>query len=355
MVSKGVGGAHLKTAFAFGLVAILVVFLFWLRYIVLLSFLGLLLGILLDAMARFEMRWLRLPRVAAVVVAAVIFVVGVLGTLGLLAVPLVSEGTALVQSLPQRMSQITRTLDRYEQEFPWLRRFLPSTRPEDNPPGQARPLEMAKTALFTVSTALEWSADALAAFFLGLFLAWDPERWLQGVARLWPGNAIDRRIALLRQMGSALRSYLFTLAVYIVAMGSLWTLGLWLIGIDYPLLFGVIGGLVEVVPYLGPLIALIPPLLYALTVEPLKAIYVVLLYTLLHIVEGYILVPYLLHEREHLPPPLVVLSILAFGTLFGPLGVILSVPLGIVGYVWVVETVYRSRELAPSPQPPADP
>jgi predicted PurR-regulated permease PerM len=74
----------------------------------------------------------------------------------------------------------------------------------------------------------------------------------------------------------------------------------------------------------------------------MKVLLVVLLYAVLHIVEGYILVPYLLHRQEHLPPPLVVLSILVFGSLFGVLGVILAVPLGMAGYVLAQETVYES-------------
>lgn len=148
---------------------------------------------------------------------------------------------------------------------------------------------------------------------------------------------------LYSKVASALQNYLFTVGIYMVVMGALWSVGLWLIGIDYPLLFGVIGGLVEVVPYVGPLIGLVPPLIVAITLGPMKVGFVLVLYALLHIVEGYILVPYLLHRQEHLPPPLVVLSILAFGSVFGVLGVILAVPLGMAGYVLAKETIYEGE------------
>ncbi len=75
-----------------------------------------------------------------------------------------------------------------------------------------------------------------------------------------------------------------------------------------------------------------------------EGLHVALLYAVLHILEGYILVPYVLHERERFPPPLVVLSILVAGTMFGVLGVLLSVPLGTTVYFWAKETVYKSRQ-----------
>jgi predicted PurR-regulated permease PerM len=98
-----------------------------------------------------------------------------------------------------------------------------------NPPAApaetvAKVPQLAKKALFTASAALESGATALAIFFLALFLAWDPDRWLRSVAELWPGPWVEERIELFRKIGVGLRSYLFTLAIYIVAMGVAWSL-----------------------------------------------------------------------------------------------------------------------------------
>jgi predicted PurR-regulated permease PerM len=339
---KGVASGPWKAALAFGVVAVVLAFLYWLQQVLLLAFLALLLAILLHTLAGVGIRYLKMSRPVAVVLAAVIFIVGVLGTLSLLAVPVMQQGTALMKALPERMSFLTRKVEEYREEFPWLRSVLPSTKAQ--PPSDKegpKPVEVAKTAFFTVSTAMEAAGAALATFFLGLFLAWDPERWLKGLAEVGPKGSRAWRMELYTKVASALKNYLFTVGIYMVMMGALWTVGLWLIGIDYPLLFGVIGGLVEVVPYVGPLIGLVPPLIVAITLGPMKVIFVVVLYAILHIVEGYILVPYILHRREHLPPPLVVLSILAFGSVFGVLGVILAVPLGMAGYVWGCETIYN--------------
>jgi predicted PurR-regulated permease PerM len=91
------------------------------------------------------------------------------------------------------------------------------------------------------------------------------------------------------------------------------------------------------------MLGLIPPLVLAIAGGTAKVLWVVALYVLLHIFEGYVLVPFLMHRKEHLPAPLVVISILVCSKLFGTLGVILAVPLATAGYVLLNETVYAPR------------
>ena len=333
-----------KTAFAFAVAAIAVILTLRAQSVLLISFLGLLLGVLMDAVAGLGIRWLRLPRPVGVILAAILFLGAIAGTLILVASPLISQGTELVHSLPQKTAGLSQRLEQYRKQYPFLDRFLPQENSAKNNSSQSsgKSSEVAKKAVGVVSGAFEGAARALATFFLALFLAWDPERWIWGVAQLWPRQVMARRVALFRCIGGALRSYLISIGIAIIAMAVMWSLGLWLIGVEYALLFGVIAGIVEVVPYIGPLLGAVPPFLYALSAGGSKAIYVLLLYAVLHILEGYILVPYVLQEREKLPPPLVVLSILLAGELFGLLGVLLAVPLGTVAYVSVREAVAPS-------------
>lgn len=289
MEVAALGLGRWKTAFALALAAVVVVALYWLRTVILEVFLALLLGILLDGITWVGMRFLRLPRGGAVVLAAVVFVLGLLAALALILVPLVKEGTDLVQSMPQTIASIDRRVEEARHKFPWLNRVWPVNSAKAPAETAAKVPQLAKKALFTASAALEIGATALAVFFLGLFLAWDPERWLRGVAELWPGPWVEERVELFRKIGFGLRSYLFTLAIYIVTMGVAWSLGLWIIGIQYPLLFGAIGGLAEVVPYVGPMLGLVPPLLIAMTAGPVGA--------------SSFLVPLPLLSFSHLPPP----------------------------------------------------
>jgi predicted PurR-regulated permease PerM len=331
-------------AFWLGLAAVVVVVLWWLEMVLLLVFLALIVGILLDAMAEVAIRHLKIRRSLAVVLAAFVFLLAIASVVTLLAVPMAQQASNFVKSIPETVAQLTQKVETYRKTHPSIGRFLPALTSRNEAATQPQTAAIAKKAIVTASTALEAGANALATFFLALFLAWNPERWNRGIAMLWPDGNLAQRIALFSKLGAALRSYLISLAVAIVMMGVFWTLGLWIVGIPYPLFFGVIGGVVEVVPYVGPLIGLIPPLVVSMTMGWMEVIYVLVVYAVLHIIEGYILVPLVMHQREHLPPPLVVLSILVFGSLFGILGVILAVPLGTIGYVLIVELVYKKRE-----------
>jgi predicted PurR-regulated permease PerM len=314
---------------------------YWLRKELLLTFMALILAVLLDAVATLGTRFLKMRQGLAVVLAAVLLVAATGTALTLIAIPIVQQGTEFVQNLPKKIATFDRTVAQYRERFPWIERFWPATEAPAQPNGKAP--QLAKKALVTASAALEDAATALAVFFLALFLAIDPNRWLRGVAQLWPGPGVEDRIALIRRIGSGLRSYLVMMGLYIVVMGAAWALGLWLIGIDYPLLFGAIGGLAEIVPYLGPMIGLIPPLLIAFSAGMTKILSVLGLYIVLHILEGYVLVPLLMAKSEHLPAPMVVLSILVCGTLFGTLGVVLALPLATAVYVIANETIYAGR------------
>jgi predicted PurR-regulated permease PerM len=331
-----------KLAFLFGLGAIVVVFLFWSLQTLLLIFLGLLIGIVLDAIASVGVRFLKMPRGVAVVTAAVLLLAACAGALSLLIVPLLREGTGFMEALPERTARFTQRIEQYREDIPWLKQFLPEFNPNESAGPKTPPTETAKKAVSTASSLLDWLFEALSTFFLALYLAWSPDRWLKGVAELWPKGNPDDRIAVYCRIGGALRSYLFSMAVYVVAMGTMWTIGLWMIGINYAILFGAIGGLVEIAPYIGPTLGLIPPLLFALTLGKAKVFSVLALYAFLHIIEGYVLVPYILHRKEHLPAPIVVLSLLIFGKL-GLLGFILAVPLGTLCYVLANELIYKNH------------
>lgn len=335
--------ASARLAIWLGVVAVVVVLLGRLQTVLLLAFLSLMGAVLLDAIVSWCVRRWGLRRGPVLVATAVVVVLVVSGFLALLVVPVVHQAERFVENLPETMSNLSEKIQRIEHRHPALDGMLPDTGGNGAAARGPQPTEVAKSAWFTVSTALGVLADGLAAFFLAIFLAWDPQRWMRGIATIWPLGDVTHHMTLLHKMGAALRSYLLSLGLAIVVMAVLWMLGLWLIGIDYPLFFGVIGGVVEVVPYVGPLIGLIPPLIIAIDMGGMTVVWVLALYAALHVIEGYVLIPLVMHKREHLPPPLVVLSILVFGSLWGILGVILAVPLGTLGYVLVVESVYRKR------------
>jgi predicted PurR-regulated permease PerM len=321
------------------------ILLYWLRNVVLMCVIALLLALILASIASLCCRFLRLPRAPAVILSALLLLCAMAGTVLLIVIPLLNESAGLMDTMKQDLTAVAARLEKWEHEYLWLSQILPHAEKAASAPQGPTAAAAARTAFITLSGLLDGAADALAIFFLAIFLAWNPDRYLQGIAELGPPETTAKRLGLYRQIGDALRGYLFTYGIYILAMGALWAIGLWLMGLPYFLVFGVLGGLAEVAPYIGPFLALIPPLVVTLATSPDKAIYLLGLYVVLHIVEGYVLVPWLMHEREHLPPAMIILSLLVCGTLFGTLGVLLAVPIATMVYVIADELIYRPRRI----------
>ena len=118
-------------------------------------------------------------------------------------------------------------------------------------------------------------------------------------------------------------------------MGTSAGVGIWLLGVigalpggqQYALLFGVWVAFTELIPYLGPWLGAIPPLIYALVVHPVSAIWVTLLFLGIHQVEGHIVVPNVMGNALRLNPLLVIFGLLAGAEIYGLLGVLIALPL----------------------------
>ena len=110
-------------------------------------------------------------------------------------------------------------------------------------------------------------------------------------------------------------------------MASLSTISFLIAGLDYPLLFGVIIAITNVIPYLGPYIGGAFPVLYALIDSPSLAVIILVIVVIIQVIESDIISPYLHGKRNDINPVLVIFGLVFFGKIFGVIGMILSVPL----------------------------
>lgn len=107
-------------------------------------------------------------------------------------------------------------------------------------------------------------------------------------------------------------------------------IGLWIIGVKYSLVLGILTGLLEIVPYVGPIVSGAIALLLAYSQSSSAVVYVFLLYILLHYVESWFLAPMFMKMTTSLHPAAIVISLLVGARLFGFVGLILAVPLTVM-------------------------
>lgn len=178
-------------------------------------------------------------------------------------------------------------------------------------------------------------ADLLVVIFAGIYLATQPNFYRIGAIKLVP--RARRKIAAEAMLESerALRLWLKGQAVAMVVVGLLVGFGLWALGMPSALTLGLLAGVLEFIPFAGPIIAAIPAVLIALAVSPELALWVTLLYVAVQQFEGNLLTPLVQQYAVDLPGVILLFSLLGFGTLFGTLGVVLAAPLSVVMFVLV--------------------
>ncbi len=152
--------------------------------------------------------------------------------------------------------------------------------------------------------------------------------------------AIDRRfpphggLPLTRRIERALAGYVRGQVILSTVIGASAGFGMWVLGATglvpgadkYALLFGLWTGLIEVIPYIGPWLAAVPPAVYALVVHPLGVVWVAALFVFIYQIEGHVVVPNVMANALRLHPLLVIFGLLAGGELYGLPGVLLALP-----------------------------
>lgn len=187
-------------------------------------------------------------------------------------------------------------------------------------------------------------ADALVVIVGGIFLAAQPRFYRSGAIKLVPPHRRALASAALTDSENALRLWLKAQLISMTVVGVLVGLGLWLIGVPSALTLGLIAGIVEFIPLVGPIIAAVPAILVALAVGPETALWTVGLYLLVQQIEGNLLQPLLQQYTVDLPAVILLFALLGFGTLFGALGIVLAAPLAVVVYV-LVKRLYVKEAL----------
>jgi predicted PurR-regulated permease PerM len=184
----------------------------------------------------------------------------------------------------------------------------------------------------------------------GIYLAAQPGLYRRGVLLLFPPSFRVEAERTFDLSARALRHWLLGQLAIMVIVGTLTGFGAWLIGLPSALALGIIAALLEFIPYLGPILTVIPAVLLGLTIGPEAALAAFALLILVQQLEGYVVTPLVQREAVTLPPALTLFALLAMGLLFGPLGLLFSAPLTVVAYVAVGE-LYVHRTLGEDVEP----
>ncbi len=184
-------------------------------------------------------------------------------------------------------------------------------------------------------TVLGWIAQLVLIPVVTFYLLRDWDLLVARINVLLPRTVEPTISRLARESDEVLGAFLRGQLSVMLALGTLYAVGLWLVGIDVGPLIGMIAGLISFVPYLGAIVGLGMALIAAVVqYQDWSHVFMVLaVFGVGQTIEGYVLVPKLVGDKIGMHPVAVIFAILAGGELFGFLGVLLALPAAAVAMV----------------------
>jgi predicted PurR-regulated permease PerM len=186
-------------------------------------------------------------------------------------------------------------------------------------------------------TVLGWVANLVLIPFLTFFFLRDWDLLVRRAAALVPRDRAAMVALLAKESDAVLGSFLRGQFMVMLTMGVFYALGLWLVGLEVGVLIGVAAGLLTFIPYIGPTTVLVGGVIAALVQfgDWQHIVGVLAVWGIGQLLESYVLTPKLVGDRVGLSPVTVVFAVMAGGTLFGFLGMLLALPVAAVANVLI--------------------
>ncbi len=321
------------------------------RSVFFLAFLGALFGLTLSA----GVTWLQrrgLPRSVGTLLLVTAFF-GVVGGLGALAAPRITEqAEELRHQLPDALNQVEQWVRRRQGSVTELLQAPTGERPESSTQREAghqqdsakagpqgdSPTEVRQSIaqqvgnlsghFFTVfSSTLAALGSLLIITFVAIYVALDPRTYRRGILHLVPHRGRAKAIEVMDATGATLRRWLVAQLIGMVIIGALTTAALLLLDVRAAVALGIIAGILEFVPYFGPILSSVPAIAMGFLDGPEKALWVALTYLVIQQLEGNVVTPLLMKEGLDLPPVLTIIGQSVMALAFGFVGLVIAMPL----------------------------
>jgi len=327
-----------KSIILFFAIAFLSVFIYQIKDVLLLLFASFIIASALCPTVDWMSK--KLPRGLAVFI---IYTIGLI----IIATVLVPFFAVLIEQTQEFIKQFpsyANELEKFTSHLKIISRnygMLPNTLQMMSPASKLGENIVSQSINFTIS----FITGIVAAFTLAvlvLFLILDKEELKQGFLKFFPEEMRNKAESITSTISQRVGGYVRGQLILMLTVGLFTSIGLFLLKIKFALLLGLIAGVLEIIPIVGPILSAVPAVLIALTYSPITAIWVIIVYLVVQRIENSVLAPLILAKFLELNPIIIVVSILIAASTLGFAGVILAPPIAASVYV-LVQELYLNR------------
>lgn len=303
---------------------------------------GAFLAYLANPFVNYLVRW-KIPRTLSVTIVFCLFITLFVALLFLLVPMIEKQIRALIESIPKILAWIQMKVMPLVQEYfdidntsinvdEFKNLLLENT-------GKAQGFInwLLKTTLASSVRIIEWLMNFILIPVVTFYLLCDWNKLLNGLRKLLPRRIEPTVVKILKECDQVLNAFFRGQFIVMIALATIYSIGLSLVGLQVGLLVGLISGLFSIVPYLGSIIGIVVATIAALVqfgeFTPVLLVWAV--FGIGHLIDNFYLTPKLVGDRIGLHPVAVIFSILAGGYLFGFTGVLLALPVAAFTMVWV--------------------
>ncbi|MEH2446353.1 MAG: AI-2E family transporter [Nostoc sp.] len=302
------------------MVAVVLYILYQLLPVLELLTIAALIALILRTLLRFLQKLVKSQDLAVLLLIGLI--VGFIVVLATVVLPSVTfESQKLIKTLPTYLNRLTGDVEQLRQRFSFIPDISQALIQLRNLTDQL----LAGVPVF-LGEALSLTVELVATLILALYMAYDPNSLVKGTLRLVPRRHHPRFKRILKACETRLRGWIFGTGIAMIFLGVGAAFGLLILGIPSALPFGIIAGLFEIIPYFGSIIGAFLPALIALSISPLKLVFVLILFFVMNQVDAHVVQPVVMGQQVNIHPVMVIVTFLVMGKLFGFIGILLAVP-----------------------------
>lgn len=298
------------------LIALFVWFLFAIREIVLLFIISIIIASAIDPLADFLYRK-KVPRALSVLLVYILFFGFIVLIVSLLVPPITQEFKLIAES--DFRDEFTSKIGVYKDQLSGFGETIQNSLKE-------LAGGISGTIFQTTKSVFTGVVSVITVLAISFYLTVEENGMKNLIKHLTPYKHQAYAMKLVYKIQRKIGSWVLGQLILSIVIFGLTFLGLTLLKVEFALVLALIAGLLEIVPYIGPFISVIPAVFFAFLQAPPLALAVLVLYIIIQQLENHVVVPIVMSKSVGLNPVIVILGILIGGTLGGIIGAVIAVP-----------------------------